>query len=474
MNTGMKMAAGLMAAAAMAAMAYAAADDLAVAESLENAFVRVADKVGPAVVSISASQEQSFQVRYHEDPAVDELLRHLYGMPSKPMKLQRRGLGSGMIISKKGDILTNAHVVQYADKIVVTLADGRQYTCEVRGSDPRSELAVIRITNRKDTDAELPVVTLGDSDAVKPGHWSIAVGNPFGITEESDDQPTLTVGVVSAIRTFETPMKDFSKMIQTDAAINPGNSGGPLCNIKGEVVGINTFIVSAGSPQNAGISFAIPINSAKAVLANLTEGREIAYGWLGIEMQPVDDAMAEFFGLDAPRGVLVGEVVPGGPAQKAGVKAGDLLTNVNRIQITDPGHLLKVITHLGVGKQVPLVVTREKKELTFTATVGKRPTEGGFHTQGVGAAWRGITVRDLPANDPQFADRKGVVIESVEEQSAGAKAGLAPGTVITSVGAKAVGSAAEFGEAVKKINGPVLVRTEQGFVVVKGERDRPH
>ncbi|MCX7847390.1 MAG: trypsin-like peptidase domain-containing protein [bacterium] len=443
--------------------------DLQAAQSLQNAFVRVAEKVGPAVVSIAAVQDRVVDAMYHPDPFIDQLLRQLWGIPPQPLHFQRRGLGSGMIINKEGDILTNAHVIKDADRIEVTLADGRVYSCEVRGADLRSDLAVIRIIDRKPTDPELPCVVLGDSDTVRPGQWSVAIGNPFGITEGSDDQPTVTVGVISAIRSFQTPIRDFHKMIQTDAAINPGNSGGPLCNINGEVIGVNTFIVSAGVGQSAGVGFAIPINRARAILADLQAGREIRYGWLGVEMQEVSSDLAEFFGLEEPSGVLVKNVIPDGPAATAGIQPGDLIIAVNGEPVRNGPHLVSIVTHLQVGSTANVTVNRDGKKLTLSVTVGARPSEGAMYFKSSVSSWRGAQVVELPKNDQKYKDVQGVLVEKVTPNSPAARAGLEPGDVIQGIGKYTIRSLDDFRAATRQLPARVLVRTLRGFVVIQNE-----
>lgn len=457
------------AAAFFTASMCAADPNLSTAEALQNAFVRVAERVGPAVVSISAVQDRVVDAMYHPDPLIDQLLRHLWGVPPQPLHFQRRGLGSGMIINKEGDILTNAHVIKDADRIEVTLPDGRTYTCEVRGADLRSDLAVIRIIDRKSTDPELPTVTLGDSDRVRPGQWSIAIGNPFGITEGTDDQPTVTVGVISAIRSFQTPVRDFHKMIQTDAAINPGNSGGPLCNIDGEVIGVNTFIVSAGVGQSAGVGFAIPINRAKAILADLQAGREVRYGWFGVEMQELSDDLAEFFGLSQPAGVLVKNVIPDGPAAKAGILPGDLIVAVNGEPVRNGAHLVSIVTHLPIGSRADVTINRNGKQRIIPVTVGARPSDGSTYFRTSVVSWRGAQVVELPKDSDQYKNTEGVLVDKVNPDSPAARAGLKSGDVIQGIGNHTIRSLEDFRKAIRRVTARALVRTNRGFVVIQKE-----
>lgn len=437
--------------------------------ALENAFVRIAEDVGPAVVSIAAVQDRMVEPRHHPDPFLDNLLRQLWGRPTHPLRFQRRGLGSGMIINEEGDILTNTHVVKGADRIEITLPDGRVYTCEIRGADVRSDLAVIRIIDRNDDDPPLPHVTLGNSDTVRPGQWSIAIGNPFGITEGTDEQPTVTVGVISAVRTFQTPTRDFNKMIQTDAAINPGNSGGPLCNIRGEVIGVNTFIVSSGAGQSAGVGFAIPINRAKAIIADLREGRAIRYGWLGIEMQEVTRDISEFFGRDDTSGVLVRNVLTNAPAADAGIKPGDLIISINEQLIRDPSHLVAIVTQLPVDTPADVRINREGDEQTISVVVGARPSDDTtFIRTTPSRAWRGMHVVALP-DEQEFESVQGVQIEKIAPETPAAEAGLQPGDIIHSIGGREIHSVEDFHDATRAVNGRVMVRSSRGFIVVQEE-----
>ena len=302
------------------------------AETLQTAFTRVSQQAGPAVVSISTEQIERVRQYFRghpfmgqggEDP-FDDFFRQFYGEAPTEREFRRFGLGSGVIIDERGYILTNEHVVADADKITVTLADGREFEGVVKGKDARSDLAVVKIVGKK-----LTVAKLGDSSIVQAGQWAIALGNPFGLIATGPSalalgaEPTLTVGVVSALnrqlpRTSRLD-RDYTGLIQTDAAINPGNSGGPLLNLRGEVIGINVAILTS-SRGFEGIGFAIPINKAKVVIDSLIEGKRVAYGWLGVSIQDITDDVADYYGLADRDGVLVYQVLPNGPAMKAGMK----------------------------------------------------------------------------------------------------------------------------------------------------------
>jgi len=295
---------------------------------MEDAIINVANIAGKAVVSISTEHTQKlrgggrrfFRTPFRSSPfSEDESFRRFFDdffgeMPDREYK--QMGLGSGVIIDGEGYILTNEHVISDADKITVTLPDGREFKGEVKGKDVRSDLAIIKI-NAKD----LPACALGDSDNLKIGQWVVAVGNPFGFALQNPE-PTVTAGVISALHRSIgriAPNRDYGDLIQTDAAINPGNSGGPLVNLKGEIVGINVAIFSTSGGYE-GVGFAIPINNAKKIISFLKEGKKILYGWLGVTVQDLSEDMAKYFGCPDKNGVLVGKVLENSPAQKAGMK----------------------------------------------------------------------------------------------------------------------------------------------------------
>ncbi len=447
--------------------------ELDAALCLQNAFVSVADKVGPAVVSIYTTQEKILRGVYHSDPQMDRLLRQYYGLAVPKFKFNLRGLGSGMIVNEKGDILTNFHVVKDADEIMVTLSDGRSYSCELIGADDQTDVAIIRIVNRDPSEPPLPTVTLGDSSNVRPGQWSIALGNPFGIAEETSPQATLTVGVISAVRSLATPMRDFFNVIQTDAAINPGNSGGPLCNIKGEVIGINTFIVSAGIEQNAGIGFAMPINTIKPILDDLVAGRNFSHGWLGVIIQNVTDELQAYFNAPSRDGALVSSLQKDGPAADAGVKPGDIILTINGSPIRNVSELIHVVAGIRSGNTVDVELFRDGSLITIPVTVGSRPDAPGVEAHSPPAlpdSWRGLRVGQLPDND-QFEEKYGILIQSVEPGSYASRAGLKENDVIIQVGRAKVSSVEDFFQAVRDIKGSALVLTERGFVIVKSDQE---
>ncbi|MFC1593696.1 Do family serine endopeptidase [Candidatus Omnitrophota bacterium] len=456
--------------------------------ALENAFIKVSEEVGPAVVSISAvhitkgggrnfyfgspfgrQQENPF-----EDDLFDRFFEDFFGeSPRGGFDKERRqmGLGSGFIIDDRGFILTNQHVVEDADKITVTLPDGREFEAEVKGTDPRSDLAVIKIDAKN-----LPTVPLGDSDDLRIGQWVIAIGNPFGYVIHSPE-PTITTGVISALRRSlprtSRRDRDYSDLIQTDAAINPGNSGGPLVNLNGEVVGINVAIFTTSGGYQ-GIGFAIPVNTANRIVSRLIEGKKVLYGWLGVTVQDLDEELSEFFGVSNKEGVLIGKVFEDSPAQKAGLKSGDIILEFNGTRITDLRELLKFVGRAEVGTKAKVVVLRDKKEIAVTVEVGERPsdvTELTEKPESIDEGWRGIIVEDLTveaAKRLQIETVEGVIVVAVDAKSPAAESGLRVGDVIDEINKKPIKDTTDFNSVTKGLKKEnILVRTGNGYVIVK-------
>lgn len=329
----------------------------------ENPFVRVAELVTPAVVNISTvstgkgrTPTELFRPFGNEPFFRDFFDRFFEGMPR-----QRRqtSLGSGVIIDRSGLILTNNHVIKDADEITVKFANKQEAKGKIVGTDPKTDLAVIRVSTRE----ELPVVALGNSDTLHVGEWAIAIGNPFGLDH------TLTVGVISATGRSEVGIAAYENFIQTDASINPGNSGGPLLNIRGEVIGINTAIVASGQ----GIGFAIPVNMARKVMDDLVKRGKVTRGWLGVGIQPLTAELAKSFGLGTDEGILVNQVMPKSPAEAAGLKTGDLILSVDGKTVKDPRELQRIIAETEIGKGIELTILRDKAKRTVKVQVGEMP-----------------------------------------------------------------------------------------------------
>lgn len=464
----------------------------------ENAVTDVASKVGPAVVSISTLHIPKDQPRtrgydyrqpYGGSPySEEELFRRFFedffgempGPGMSPDRDQRQmGLGSGVIIDEDGYILTNEHVVEFddktADKITVTLADGREFSAELKGVDARSDLAVIKINAKN-----LPVAALGDSDNSKIGQWVVAIGNPFGYLLNSPE-PTVTSGVISALhRTLPRISmrdRDYGDLIQTDAAINPGNSGGPLCNLKGEVIGISVAIFSSSGGYQ-GIGFAIPSNTAKRILDNLIAGKEIEYGWLGVTVQGLTPDLKEYFSCPDNSGVLVTEVFTGSPAEEAGIRKGDIIISFDNQKVKNLQDLLSRVGRAQVAEKVKFEVWREKKKVALEVKMGKRTTDIALVQKGVvkpeANSWRGLTVTDINeriAQAYQLSSTEGVIVIEVEAKSPAEEAGLVEGLIITEVNHEKITDVSGFSKVVSKISKSrdVLAETNRGYVVIKSE-----
>lgn len=331
----------------------------------QSAFVNVAERVTPAVVNISTISTRKRRAPgdlfrpFGNDPFFHDFFdRFFEGPPRGPHQMS---LGSGLIVDRAGYILTNNHVIKDSDEITVKLANQQEYKAKVIGTDPKTDLAVIRIIVNQD----LPVADLGDSDRLRVGEWAIAIGNPFGLDH------TVTVGVISATGRSDVGIATYENFIQTDASINPGNSGGPLLNIKGEVIGINTAIVASGQ----GIGFAIPINMAKKILQDLVKKGRVTRGWLGVGIQPLTPKLSNSFELPAEsEGVLVNRIMPQSPAEAAGLREGDIITALDGHKVTDPRQLQQMVADLPIGKIVEVGVIRDGKLIRVRLKVGELPS----------------------------------------------------------------------------------------------------
>ena len=452
------------------------------AQTLQEAFVRIGQQVGPAVVSISTEHMEQVKQYFRVYPffgggaedQLDEFFRQFYG-EAPDRELRRFGLGSGVIIDEQGLILTNEHVVADVDKITVTLADGREFLGMVKGKDPRLDLAVVKIDAKK-----LPTATLGDSSSVKTGQWAVALGNPFGLMGASPSahavgaEPTLTVGVISALKR-QLPRtsrydRDYSDLIQTDAAINPGNSGGPLLNLDGQVIGINVAILTS-SRGFEGIGFAIPVNKAKNILEALIEGRRIVYGWLGIQIQDITEDVAEYYGLAEREGVLVYQVLSDSPASQGGMQDGDIIKAVNGQTIRHSRELIDLVSGMRSGQRVMITMLRDGKPQTLNVQIGERPSdtevEGGVATE----TWRGLRVGGL---SPEQVERfhvppgtVGVLVFEVEPNSPADQSGLRAGDVIGEINRVEIENVTDYRNVVAQIKGNALLKTNRGYVVIK-------
>ncbi len=461
----------LLAAAPAASLAQPPAPDAA--EQLQQRFVEVSKRVGPAVVSISTEAVERVQVRRapfggvpfseFDDELFDRFFRDFFG--DSPEEFKQRGLGTGVIIDPEGYILTNEHVVHGAEKLTVTLPDGREFKGQIQGSDPRSDLAVIRIDAK-----DLPAAELGDSGQIKTGQWVVAVGNPFGWAV-GGTEPSITVGIISALHRsirLGGPTRDYSDLIQTDAAINPGNSGGPLADLNGRVVGINVAIFSTTGGYQ-GIGFAIPVNVAKSVVGDLIQGKKVSYGWLGVNVQDITEELQQHFGLSSKEGAIVARVLKGGPADKGGLKEGDVIVRVGDEPVKNVQELMKRVARAKVGEKIPLRITRDGKPVALTLEIGERPSDmRQLQARGAGA-WRGLEVSEVT---PELARRfelegpYGVVVTDVQPSSPADAAGLRPGDLIVELDRRPVRNLQEFRALTRAARGKALVRTNRGFFVL--------
>jgi len=350
------------------------APSVTLADGLQAGFVGVAEHVRPAVVNLGTIQKARGSRAPgpqpgRDDPFFQEFFKQFFGPegPSGGSEFRRPGLGSGVIFDKRGLVLTNFHVVKGADEITVKLSDKREYRGQLLGTDPKTDLAVIRFQ----PDHELTVATLGNSEALRVGEWAIAIGNPFGLDQ------TVTVGVISATGRSDVGVATYENFIQTDASINPGNSGGPLLNLKGEVIGINTAIFSQ-SGGSVGIGFAIPINMVKRVVDQLVDKGKVVRGWLGVSLQPLSAELADSLGVPGKQGAVVASTMPGGPAAAAGLQQNDVILAFDKIPVEDYHHFQRLTAETRAGSKVVLQVLRKKKTIELPVTVAEAPDEGGL------------------------------------------------------------------------------------------------
>ncbi len=406
-----------------------------------KAFSEIASAVSPAVVNISTTKvvrREPFP--FSEDPFFDFFSPfHDFGLPKK---WKEQSLGSGVIVSRDGYIITNNHVVEQSEDIRVTLYDKRSFKGTVVGSDPKTDIAVIKISSDN-----LPTVPWGDSDKLQVGEFVLAIGNPFGLSH------TVTMGIISAVGRANVGIADYEDFIQTDAAINPGNSGGPLVNIKGELIGINTAIFSRSGGYQ-GIGFAVPSNMARLVMDQLMKQGKIVRGWLGVTIQDITPELSQKFGLKDSKGALVGDISKGSPAEKAGIMRGDVILEFNGKDITSVGSLRNMVAQSKVGSQVKLKLLRNGKENEVTAVIAELPKEAAMAPAEPlpediqRNAFSGFTVMDLSREIARQlglgAGEKGVVVIRVEAGSAADEAGLKKGDVIQEIDKKRVTGIGDF------------------------------
>jgi len=439
---------------------------------LNEAFVQIAENVNPSVVTIITTKVVKLRGNQMFPGFDDDLFYRFFGVPPQT---ERRGtataLGSGVIVDKKGYILTNNHVVEQGEEILVRLIDNREFEAEIVGTDPKSDLAVIKI--KAD---DLKPIVLGDSDALRIGEWVLAIGSPF-----SDNlDHTVTAGIVSAKGRSNILDKDiYQSFIQTDAAINPGNSGGALVNIRGELIGINTAIATNGGAGNLGIGFAIPVNLAKKVLSDLIEHGKVIRAWLGVTIQNIDDKTAKAMKIKNRTGVLIGSVVEDGPADKAGIEIGDVIIEFDGKKVKNVSNLRILVSNSEVGKEKEVVVIRGKKIKTIKVKLEEMPGNmAGQSLNSAGSATKlGLTVDELtPYLARQYgvdADEEGVLVTAVDRNSEAGQV-LRPGDLIQRIGERKIKSLQDYNEALKESAGEyilVLVKRKDNtfFVTLKIE-----
>ncbi len=445
---------------------------------LSEALSEVASVATPSVVNIATTRviksREETPFDFFDDPFFRRFFGDQFPHPNIPRERKEQSLGSGVIVSEDGYIVTNNHVIEKAEEIKVLLSNKRDYKAKLVGADPKTDIAVIKIEAKG-----LTALSWGDSDKLKVGEVVFAIGNPFGLNQ------TVTMGVISAVGRANVGIADYEDFIQTDAAINPGNSGGALLNAKGELVGINTAILSrTGGYQ--GIGFAVPSNMAKQVMDSLIKHKKVIRGWLGVSIQEVTSDLAEEFGVKELKGALVSGVVKGSPADKAGIKQGDVILQYNGKIVEDTGHLRNMVSQTAIGSKVKIRLLRKRQEIEVEAVIAELPKKmadaGPFEEQESveeSTALAGITVRELT---PELArnfgineSEKGVVIVRVSQSSRAFEAGLRAGDIILQVNQKDITTIEDYKKAVSGIKSKdrilLLIRRKGSdlFVTIRPE-----
>jgi serine protease Do len=449
---------------------------------LSEALSEVATVATPSVVNISTTRviksREEAPFDFFDDPFFRRFFGDQFQHPNIPRERKEQSLGSGVIVSDDGYIVTNNHVIEKAQEIKVLLSNKRDYQAKVIGADPKTDVAVIKIDAKG-----LTALPWGDSDKLKVGEVVFAIGNPFGLNQ------TVTMGVISAVGRANVGIADYEDFIQTDAAINPGNSGGALLNARGELVGINTAIVSrTGGYQ--GIGFAVPSTMVKQVMESLVKYKKVVRGWLGVSIQEVTSDLAEEFGVKDLKGALVSGVMKKSPADKAGIRQGDVILQYNGKVVEDTGHLRNMVSQTPIGTKVKIRVLRQKKEIEVEAEIAELPKkltgpaageEEGEEQEdsGESSALAGLTVRELT---PDLAARfglgeqeKGVVVVKVDRDSRPFDAGIRPGDIILQVNQKDITTIEDYRMAASKVKAKdralLLIRRkgEDLFVTLRPE-----
>ncbi len=447
-----------------------------------NIFVKIAKQQNPAVVNVStkskadALPQRNFPIP-RPGPGQDrspDPFRDFYDrfFGERPNQQPKRGMGSGFVIDKEGHILTNYHVIEGADEIVVTLEDKgkeKEYTATLIGSDSKTDIALVKIKREPGDNTEFPFLRLGSSENLEVGEWVVAIGNPFGLSH------TVTVGVVSALGR-SIGAGPYDEFIQTDASINPGNSGGPLINIEGQVIGINTAIISGNTGGNVGIGFAIPIDIAKGILKDLKETGSVTRGWLGVMIQKITPELEKSFGLKQSEGALVGDVIPNGPANKGGIKRGDVIIKFDNQPVREMEDLPKIVAATTPGSVVDVEVIRDgsRKVLRITIEVLKDSQE----TVVAKADPLGLQVQDITeelAQSLKLQSVDGVLVSDVVAGNAASEAGIRRGDVISEMNRVPVNNLEDYNNLLANVGkgSSVLFLVKRGgstiYIAVKVE-----
>lgn len=455
-------------------------DEIKAMHGLGKAFTQVAREVSPSVVNISTERTVKgggTPFFFYEGPFRDffgDDFFNQFPSPFPQREYHQNSLGSGVIVSRDGYILTNNHVIKDADKITVILGDKRKFTGKVVGKDEKTDLAVVKIE-----DDNLPVAGLGNSDKIEVGEWVVAIGAPFELSQ------TVTAGIVSAKGRSQVGLADYENFIQTDAAINPGNSGGPLVNLDGEVIGINTAIVTRSGGYQ-GIGFAIPINMAQKVMAALIGQGKVVRGWLGVIIQELTPELADKLGLKGKKGVLVADILKDGPADQAGIEPEDLIVEIENKEVAEVNQLRNMVADFEVGKRAKLKVIRNGQEKIITVKIGEQPEDTGALLEEKKEKKSemiklGLRVQNLTpeiASYYGYGGDQGVIITDIEQWGPADQAGLKEGDLIKELNRNRIRILPDFERALNQISGSkdILLRIRRGehhrYLILKPEEGR--
>ncbi len=434
----------------------------------KSSYAPLVKEVLPSVVNISSSKVVHNRMSSEEGMPMDPFFRQFFGQDgnegggrfSMPRDSREKALGSGIIVSPEGYILTNNHVVDGATDVRITLSDKREFKARIVGADPKTDVAVLKIDSKN-----LAPITIGDSSKVQVGDVALAIGNPFGVGQ------TVTKGIISATGRGGLGIEDYEDFLQTDAPINPGNSGGALINDRGELVGINTAIISHGSGGSQGIGFAVPANLARSVMDQVLKNGHVTRAYLGIYPQDVTPAMAKAFGQKDSQGTVVGDVSPNSPAQKAGIQRGDIILQINDKPVTDSNQLRMSVSMMQPGTELKLKILRNGAERDETVKLAEMPTESAKvesnDQEGGSKALEGVEVTNLNAGIAKelgiSSATKGVVVTDIDPATKMADSGLQKGDLIQEVNHQPVGNVSEFQSALGKAGSdPLLLVNREG------------